>query len=90
MTEIIVTVLALILSNNLVLSLVKYLSFAKESKTWLRGALLVLSAVGIITTATLNGTPVDFDSLSSLGVSLAEMIVLAIGSHYSYKLIKLS
>lgn len=88
MIEIIGLFASLILTNNLVVSGVKWLSFRKESNTFLRGALVVFSAIGIIATASLNGTPVDFDSLSSLGTTLLEVLALAFGSHLSYKAIK--
>ena len=78
----------LVFTNNLIMSLVKRLAVVKESKLWLRGALLVISALGIVATSALAGNPVDLDSLSSIGTALLEILVLAVGSHFSYLAIK--
>ncbi len=90
--EIIISILgyglSLVLSSNLIMSLVKYLSVVKDSKVWLRGTLIVVSALGVVSAAALSGNPVDFNQLSDLGTALIETLVLAVGSHYSYKFIK--
>lgn len=84
----IATVLSLVLTNNIVMSGVKWLSFKKETTTWLRGALLVFSALGVIAAAALNGSPIDFNQLSDLGAALLQTLSVAIVSHATYKVIK--
>jgi hypothetical protein len=78
----------LLFSNNLILSGVKYLSVEKNSKTWLRGALIVASVIGIVSSSALSGNPIDFNQISDLGKLLVETIVVAVASHYSYRAIK--
>lgn len=92
--EIIISILgwglSLLLSNNLVMSAVKYLSQNQSSKTWLRTALIVISILGIVAASSISGEPINFNQLSDLGKLLLETIVLSIGSHYSYTAIKQS
>lgn len=87
MEQILVTVLPLILSNNLVMSLIKWIS-PYESNLWLRSVLFVVSILGVIATAAATGNPVDFNSIHDLSVLLAEAIATAVASHFSYKAIK--
>lgn len=82
------TLLSLLLSNNLIMTGVKYLSVVKNTNAWLRGILVVLSALGVLAASALNGTPIDMNSLSSLGTLLLETLVVAFGSHFSYTAIK--
>ena len=85
---IILTILSLILSNNVLMSGIKKLSVVQNTNTVLRVILVVLSGVGILSAAALNGTPIDTDSLSALLQLLVETLLLAYGSHWSYKVIK--
>jgi hypothetical protein len=78
----------LMFTNNLVMSFVKYISRFKNSKLWLRGTLVILSAMGLISYSALMDQPVDFNQLSDLGQLLAQVIILAFGSHFSYRTIK--
>lgn len=88
MVTIIGTVLSLLLSNNLLMSGIKWLSVVQNSNAWLRSILVVLSILGVLTAAIVTGNPVDTDSISSLATALVEALALAVASHYSYKAIK--
>lgn len=87
-TMFVISILGMVLTNNLVMSVVKYLLTAQKSKLWLRGVLTAISALGVIATASLTGNAIDFNSLSSLGTALAEIVGLAVASHFSYTAIK--
>lgn len=88
MLNLLLTLFPLIFTNNLIMSVVKWISQKQESAIWLRGALIVISLLSVIATAALTGHPIDFNQLSDLGTMLAETIGLAIASHFSYKAIK--
>lgn len=86
--DIISTVVPLIITNNLVLSAVKWLADGAVASVWLRVALAALSVIGVVSVSALKGEPVDFNSLTSLGSLLLQAAAAAIGSHLSYKAIK--
>ena len=77
----------LIFTNNLVMSLIKFLAGKAAGTAWLRFMLGILSVVGIIAGSALTGVPVNFDSLSSLAFATIEAAALGILSHFSYKVI---
>ncbi len=74
--------------NNLVMSAVKRLAEAAATTTWLRCALVALSALGIVANASLNGQPIDFNQLNQLVAFGVATGILAVSSHFSYKAIK--
>ena len=80
-------ILSLVLSNNVLVSFVKWLSSEETGKVWLRGMLIVFSILGIIAASALNGTPVDFNQISDLVKLLVESGALAFLSHLSYQAI---
>jgi hypothetical protein len=80
--------LPLILTNNLVMSLVKYLSDKTLSVYGLRGALVLFSLIGVVSMAVLTGNAVDFNQVTDLLKMLVEVVAVAFASHYSYKAIK--
>jgi len=86
--ETLMMIFPLILTNNLVMSVVKTFADKSATKTWLRAFLLILSGAGIIATSSLTGNEVDFNQLSDIGTAIAEIALLYIGSHYSYRVIK--
>lgn len=81
-------ILPLILTNNLVMSLVKSLSVSSQNIVWLRGLLLLFSGVGVVAASAVSGNPVDFNQLSDIAKAFLEILALAVGSHFSYKVIK--
>lgn len=88
MLELITSLIPVIFASNLVLSGIKYLSLVKESKWWLRGALVVVSALGLIAHGVLTGNEIDFNQVSDLFKGLAELIAVSLAAHVNYKLIK--
>lgn len=75
----------LIFTNNIVMSFVKYLANGAMSNVWLRVFLLVCSLMGVIALSSINGTQIDFNSVQSLVKMLAETLVVALGSHFTFK-----
>lgn len=80
--------LQLVVSNNLLMSLLKALSAKAQSKGFLRAILAVLSLAGVIAANALNGNPVDLDSVTYLLTIIIESFAVGLGSHLSYKAIK--
>lgn len=76
----------LVLSNNLIMAAVKWLS-GNVSSTWLRVALGLLSVATVIVASGLNGTPVDFNQISGIAKALAEALAIGVASHFSFKAI---
>jgi len=89
METIITFIVPLIFTNNLVLSLVKYASDYSFNKVWLRVILGFVSIAGVIAGSAITGDPVDFDSITSLLNLTIDAAVVAFGSHYAYKTIKI-
>ena len=88
MLETIVMIFPLVFTNNLVMSVVKYIRGAGESKKWLRGILGLLSLIGIVATSAYTGNPVDFNQFTDVGLTLVLAVVTAVMSHFSYRVIK--
>lgn len=84
----IVALLSLVLTNNIVMSAVKWLAGWSVTRTWLRVVLALLSILGVISASALNGTPVNFDSISQWVQLIAEVAGVAMASHFSYRIIK--
>lgn len=82
------TLFPLVLTNNLLMSAVKWLAVRQESNVFLRSALIVFSALGILATATITGHAVDFNQLTEISKFGLELVVLTFASHFSYKAIK--
>ena len=80
--------LALVLTNNILLSVAKWLGQEAMTKVWLRALLALLSIIGVVSTASLSGSAVDYDSISQWVKLIAEIVGIALGSHLSYKAIK--
>lgn len=78
----------LVFTNNLVMSLIKYLAGESKNKVWLRGMLGLLSVAGIISASALTGNEIDFNQLTDLGMLGLESVALFFASHYSYRVIK--
>lgn len=87
MLEAVVTILAVVPLNNLVLSLIKYLS-EERSKVWLRGALALSSLVGVVAGAALNGDAVNFNQVNELVATVIVAGVAAVASHFNYTISK--
>lgn len=88
MENTIVALMALIFTNNILMSGIKWLADQSVTSTWLRCVLIALSLLGIVAAAALNGTPVDFNQISELAKLLIGTVGLALASHLSYKAIK--
>ena len=86
--EIIATIVPLILTNNIILSGVKWLNVRSMTKWWFRGLLAALSLVGVVATGALTGNPVDPNQVSDLVVLVSTTFLTGVGSHFSYKVIK--
>ncbi len=79
--------------NNLVMSALKWSLQTRfidvANRDWrLRVALVIMSLIGVVSTAALNGTPVDPNSVTSLTATLVEVLTIALASHLSYKVVK--
>ncbi len=88
MEQVIPMIFPLIFVNNLVLSLIKYLAGEAATKVWLRVMLGFLSLAGVIATAAIFGTPIDFNSVSDIALTVLETALTALGAHFSYVAIK--
>lgn len=84
----ILSLVPLVITNNIVMSGIKWLAVESLSNNFLRVILAVLSLIGIVATAAYSGTPVDFNQISDDIRLLIETIVLAVASHFSYRAIK--
>ena len=78
----------MIFTANIVMSLVKILAQESLKSTGLRIILIVFSILGVLAGSAVTGNPVDTDSVSNLATMLVEAITIAVGAHFSYKLIK--
>lgn len=78
----------MIFTNNLVMSLVKFLAGKSKNVVWLRGILAVLSILGAVAASSLSGTPVDFNQLTDWAKLILEAATLGLASHFSYRAIK--
>lgn len=79
-------------ANNLGMSLIKWLGDrwfnGSQTRNWrLRLVLIAGSLIGVVTTAALNGTPVEVNQVTSLITTFVETVVVAFASHFSYKAI---
>ena len=94
MIETIVAIIAvsvpLVLTNQLLMSAIKWFMAGAASKTWLRGILALLSAVGVVVMSAYTGDAVDYNQVSDLVVTGLTILVTAVGSHFSYHAIKYS
>lgn len=86
--ELIATLVPLVLTTNVLMAASKWLANGTVSRLMLRGALLIFSAGGLIISAAVNGTPVEVNEVTSLVTLGLQTILLALISHFSYKLIK--
>lgn len=80
------TILGLILSNNIVLQFMKKVTDYSLKRWELRLLLAVFSLLGVFSTVVLSGDRVDFDSVAFLVGIIIECITVGFGSHFSYKL----
>jgi hypothetical protein len=71
---------------NALMELTKYIT-SVSSTGGKRFALAILSIVGVISYSALNGTPLDVNSLSSIGQVLLTSIGAFLAAHGSYSLI---
>ncbi len=88
MIELIQAIVPLILMSNWAMTGIKFLADESASRAWLRAMLALIALVGAFASASLTGQPVDVDSISSLGRTLALALIVTIGSHFSYKIMK--
>lgn len=88
MLELITSLIPVIFASNLLMSGIKYLSIIKESKWWLRGALIVISIMGVLAHGVLTGNDIDFNQVSDLARGLVEIIGVALVAHLNYRAIK--
>lgn len=78
----------LIFTNNLVMSLVKYVAQESMDRTWLRTVLVISSLVGVLAVSAITGQDVNFNELTDLGRLFLETLGVSVGAHLSYKAIK--
>lgn len=81
------TIMTLILSNNLLMTGVKYLAGKSATNAFLRMFLVFLSFFGILANAALNDSPIDYNQISVLFSLLGTTIGIALASHFTYKVI---
>lgn len=87
-TSLIATAVPVIFTNNVLMSGVKYLAGHAATKVWLRAVLTFLSFFGVIASAALTGDSVNFGYTTELLTTGFTTVVVAIASHFSYKVIK--
>ena len=85
--ELIIALIPLVLTNNLLMAIVKKLGDGMGSYA-LRAILILLSLCGVIATSVITGNPIDVGSFQDMAKALVEVIVLALASHGAYKAIK--
>lgn len=78
----------LVFTNNVLMSFIKLLAGKAAGKVWLRGILLGLSVLGVISMSALTGNTVDFNQITDLTQALVEILLTAFGAHFTYRLIK--
>lgn len=86
--DIVIAFLSLVLTNNLFMSAAKWLAGEALSRGWLRALLAAFSIVGVISSAALSGSMVDYDSISAWLRLIFEVLSVGVASHLSYKAIK--
>jgi len=84
----IVTAVPLIVLSNWFMAGIKKFMDKAETTMWLRGILVLFSAVAVIISASLTGEAVDYNQVSDLVVTGLTILVTAVGAHLSYKVIK--
>lgn len=88
MLDLLALLFPLIFTNNLIMSIVKWLSGAATSVVWLRAMLAVVSILGIIASSAITGDAVNFNQITDIAKMLVEALTIGVASHFSYRIIK--